>query len=66
MNDERVKRGPLFRFENLRDGRGIKRIGREAVNGLRGQGDDFSTAKQAHRLLDRVVQERRLVGGQDR
>ena len=63
VNDERVKRRPLLGLEKLRDGRGIERIGGEAVNSLRGQRDDLSTAKQTHCFLDGMVEERWLVGG---
>ena len=46
VDDERIKRRPLLRGENLRNGLRIKRIRRQAVNGLGWQGHSFPSRER--------------------
>ena len=64
MNDDRIVRGTTFDFVNLRDGVRIKCGGSKAINGFRGQRDDFARAQQISSPLHRGSEERRRVSGQ--
>ena len=55
MNDERVERRPLLRGKNLCNCLRIKRIRRQAVDGLSGKGDDFTGPQQSAGLGDGVL-----------
>jgi hypothetical protein len=65
MNDERIKGGPLLGLEDFRDGGRIERVRCKAIDRFRWQGDDFAFTQQPHGLIDRLMHERRLVGGQN-
>ena len=65
MHDERVESRALLGFKDFRDSGGIECVRSEAINGFGRQSDDFAFAEQPYGLLDRLVHERWLVGGQN-
>jgi hypothetical protein len=63
VDDERIKRRTFLGGENLGHGSGIEGIGGEPVNGLGGQGDDFTGTQQRAGLAHGICHF--VIGGMD-
>ena len=48
-----------------RNGGRIERVGGEAINGFRRQGDDFALAQETHCLLDGLMHQIGLIGAEN-
>jgi hypothetical protein len=65
MDDERIESGSLLGLEDFRDCGRIERVGGEAIDGFRRQGDDFALAEETHGLLDGLMHQIRLIGAEN-
>ena len=54
VDDERVDRGASLESENAADGVGVERQGAEAVDGFRGERDEFAGAEMPGRDRDGI------------
>ena len=52
MEDEGVEAGPLLGYIDLENGLLVERIGRQTVDGLRGDGHKIASPQEFRRMVD--------------